>query len=142
MRHFILCILLLPAAASAAAMQPYQRFRISDAESDRLVSPDYRRCMDSSGGVTSNMRDCSYAEWQRLDVRLNHAYRAAMVRLASRTARDRLRTLERRWLATRYRRCDRDARHVGGTLGIVTSDACSLDENIRRILWLERYGRR
>lgn len=129
-------------SGAAAAMQPYERFRIPDTEAERITSDDYRRCMDASGGVTANMRDCSYAESQRLDVRLNAAYRAAMTRLPNAAARARLRALQRRWLATRYRGCDRDMRREGGTLGLVIADGCALDEGMRRIAWLERYGRR
>jgi uncharacterized protein YecT (DUF1311 family) len=140
--RYALCIALLCSASAATAMQSYERFRVSDAESERLMSADYRRCMDASGGVTANMRDCAEAEGRRLDARLNAAYRDAMTRLPTSAARTRLRLLERRWVATRYHGCERSARSErGGTLWLVMMDGCSLDEDVRRILWLERYGR-
>jgi len=136
-------LLLLTGASMAPATQSYDRFGISDAQSERILSDDYRACMDASGGVTSNMRDCSAAESQRIDTRLNAAYHAAMARLASAAARNRLRALERRWIATRYRLCEHEARNErGGTLWLIIMDACGLGEDVRRIAWLERYGRR
>lgn len=143
MRYLPAFILMLIGATTASAMKPYERFRISDAESERITSADYDRCMDGSGGVTANMRDCSEAEGRRLDVRLDGAYRSAMARLPAASARARLRALERRWVTTRYRHCDRDARSErGGTLWLIIMDACAIDEDVRRIVWLERYGRR
>jgi uncharacterized protein YecT (DUF1311 family) len=143
MRRFILCILVLGSASAAGATQPYERFRISDAEFQRVTSAEYRRCMDTSGGVTSNMRDCSETESLRLDARLNAVYRDAMSRLPTPAARNRLRALERRWVATRYRDCERNARSErGGTLWLIMMDGCGLDEDVRRIAWLERYERR
>jgi uncharacterized protein YecT (DUF1311 family) len=144
MRHYLVLVpLLLLLGGAAAPMQSFERFRISNAESERVVSGAYRRCMDASGGVTANMRDCSHAESQRLDLRLNAAYRAAMARLPAAAARARLRALQRSWLAARYRRCDRAAREEGGgTLGLIMMDDCALGEVTRRIVWLERYGRR
>jgi len=99
--------------------------------------------MDTSGGVTANMRDCSYAESQRLDLLLNATYRAALGRLPTMARRLELRQLQRRWLATRYRVCEREAREEGGgTLGLLMLDGCALSEDARRIIWLERFGRR
>ena len=146
MRHSLSCALyiaLLSGASAAAAVPAYERFRASDAETERVISDDYRHCMDASGGVTANMRDCSEAEGRRLNTRLTTAYRAAMARLPTASARARLRALERRWVATRYRHCDREARSEGGgTMALLIMDSCATDEDVRRIVWLEHYGRR
>jgi uncharacterized protein YecT (DUF1311 family) len=136
-----LAALLAALPAGASATTAYERFTLTDAESERLESPAYDRCMDASEGVTAYMRDCASAEHARLDVRLNAIYRTAMKRLANPAARIRLRNLERRWLATRWDSCDRQWAEETGTLGLVLVDACSLSEVKRRIAWLQRYGR-
>jgi uncharacterized protein YecT (DUF1311 family) len=131
---------LLACAAAAFAVPPYERFAVADA--DATPSREYARCMDRSGGVTVAMRDCAGSEHERLDRRLNAAYRAAMARLPDGAARTRLRNLERRWLAVRWSRCRRDAdAEGGGTLALLILDSCTLDEMVRRVVWLERYGR-
>jgi uncharacterized protein YecT (DUF1311 family) len=128
----------LPAGASATTA--YERFELTDAESERLESAAYGRCMDASGGVTIYMRNCAAAEQDRLDARLNAVYRAAMKRLPNQATRIGLRNLERRWLATRWDACRRKWAEETGTLGLVLIDACGLSEVRRRVAWLERYG--
>lgn len=44
------------------------------AQIERRYTPDYNCCMDASGGVTSEMMDCTGAEIERQDARLNQAY--------------------------------------------------------------------
>ena len=120
---------------------PYSSFQISDAEFERVVSPDYKACLASSGGVTVQMRDCSAAEFGRLDAKLNAEYRSAMSRLQQ-NVRLKLRQFERDWLKVRWRECDRKmAEEDGGTLALVISDGCRLSEIARRTVWLRRYGR-
>ena len=129
------------AASPASATGSYERFRVGDAEWERLTSREFDRCMDASGGVTLNMRECSSVEYGRLDRRLNAVYRTAMARLPDRAARHRLRALERRWLVARQEQCDRVFTRFGGTIEFLDYDACALDELVRRIAWLERYSR-
>jgi uncharacterized protein YecT (DUF1311 family) len=136
---------LLPVGAShaaATAVPRYERFRLPDGAIERMIGAAYQSCMDASGGVTSAMRDCAAAEHERLDVRLNAAYRAALARLPNQAARTRLRNLERRWLATRWAGCEREARaEGGGTMALLILDSCALSEMVRRIAWLELSGR-
>jgi uncharacterized protein YecT (DUF1311 family) len=137
-----LVALLASTAPAAAAVPPYERFRLADGAIDRMIGAEYQGCMDGSGGVTAAMRDCAAAEHERLDVRLNAAYRAALARLPNPAARTRLRTLERRWLATRWAGCRRQAAaEGGGSMGLLILDSCALEEMVRRIVWLERSGR-
>jgi uncharacterized protein YecT (DUF1311 family) len=128
-----------------AAAQDYRGFRLTEAQEKSLDSPADNRCLDRSGGVTIDMRNCAAAEMDRLDVRLNQSYRAAISRLPNHAAKRGLRDLQRRWLATRWdachRRIDEDP-EMGGTLGLVVLDACEISEVQRRIVWLEGYGRR
>jgi uncharacterized protein YecT (DUF1311 family) len=97
--------------------------------------------MDAGEGVTSSMRDCSSAEYDWLDARLNTVYRATMARLPHQAARIGLRNLERQWLATRWDECRQRYAEETGTLGLILVDDCELVEMQRRIAWLERYGR-
>src|SRR4051794_15488225 len=110
-------MLSLAAAAllGSAAAPPYPSFKITDAEFDRVTSAEYRHCMDKSGGVTASMRDCSGAEFARLDRALNIAYREAMARLDG-GGKVTLRDAERQWLKTRWKQCDHKAAEEGGTL--------------------------
>ena len=135
-------IVQLALAAPAGATIPYQGRQASEADYERLTSAEYHRCMDESGGVTVEMRDCSAAEHDRLDGRLNAVYRTAMAQLPDNPALLRLRNLERQWLATRWDECDREAEEAGGgTLSLLVFDACALSEMVSRVAWLERYGR-
>jgi len=133
--------LMLSFLIGSATAQTYPAYHISDAEFERVVSAEYRKCMDSSGGVTAAMRDCSATEFDRLDAKLNAEYRNAMSRLQP-NDRVKLRQLERDWLKARWRECDRSmAKEAGGTMALVISDGCRLSELARRTVWLQRYGR-
>jgi uncharacterized protein YecT (DUF1311 family) len=133
-------LVILLSATVASATPSYERFRLTDAVDEGMTSPEYDRCLEASEGITINMRDCASAEQDRLDIRLNAAYRTAMARLPNQAARNRLRDLERRWLATRWNECHREADEETGTMGLLMLDGCELSEMERRIVWLERYG--
>jgi uncharacterized protein YecT (DUF1311 family) len=140
----LLTVLLLQIGTPAAA-QDYSRFQLTAAQERAFDSPPYNRCLDSSGGVTIHMRNCAAAELDRLDVRLNQSYRAAISRLPNRATKIGLRNLQRRWLRTRWEACHRQVDEdpaMGGTLGLIVLDGCEISEVQRRIGWLEAYGRR
>lgn len=138
-----LCFALLLAGPAAAGTQvSYAGFRLPDHALDRMLSPEYSRCMDGSGAVTAGMRGCAASEMARFDLRLNAAYRAAMARLPSAAARLRLRDAGRAWLRTRWNECRRVAGQEDGEMALLVLDSCQLEEMARRIAWLERYGRR
>lgn len=127
-------------ASTASAIVPYDRFQLSDAEYESLISREYDRCIEASGGITIKMRDCASAEQDRLDRKLNIAYRKAMAGLPNQAAKAKLRNLERQWLATRWDSCHRDAEQETGTIGLLMLDGCGLYEMQRRVTWLERYA--
>lgn len=144
MRRYLGLFVVVPLALATPARADvrYERFHLSESEYERVVSREHFRCIDESGGVTIHLRNCAAMELDRLDVRLNAAYRAAMDRMPTRAARLRLRNLERRWLAVRWDECRREARiHEGGTLALIQIDGCAINEVARRTAWLERYGR-
>lgn len=105
-------------------------------------SAAYRTCLatgDAARGVTSGLLDCSGAEIDRQDARLNQTYRAVMARLGPR-GRTKLRASERAWIGERDRGCRRTSGLAdGGTLASVMYSACILDRTIERTMWLERY---
>lgn len=128
--------ILAQAAPAGAQRGGYAGFRLSGLQEERYVSSAFAACADASGGVTSELRDCSAQEYRRLDGRLNRAYGAAMARRGP-AARVALRNDQRAWLRTRWRRCAR-LRPTGGTADLLNRDGCVQSELIRRIAWLER----
>jgi len=147
--HFVAPILAgMLSVTPAADAVPYPRFRISGADLDRLEDPAYRRC---TAAVDTGSADylhqelaCIAAETRRLDNLLNATFRAALARLPDRPSRLRLRTLERRWLVTRFDFCH-GQRGIGGEFdwaGQVMFGSCAIGELRGRIAWLHHYGRR
>lgn len=105
-------------------------------------SPDYNTCMasgDAANGVTSGLMDCSSAEIDRQDTRLNEAYKVVMMRFNP-SQKSVLRASERAWIGERNARCFRaSASEQGGSLAGVIYSNCVLDETIKRLIWLETY---
>lgn len=105
-------------------------------------SPEFRECIRDSGGVTATMQDCIGGEYRRLDQALNTAYRGALRRLPSDTARSRLRALQRTWLKNRWDVCtDEVARSgmAGGSGGLLVEGNCRLRIVADRTQWLRDY---
>ncbi len=115
----------------------YARYRPSEAALGAAQSPALNQCMRRSGGVTVAMRECSSAEYRRMDARLNANYQRVMGRLPQ-AQQQRLRASQRRWLQTRWNHCDNHPDLEGGTLDLIIRDSCTLDELTRRTLWLGR----
>lgn len=109
---------------------------------ERALSREYNDCMargDAARGATAAMRECSGAEMERQDARLNQAYRMTMQRLPK-ARQAKLRTAQRAWIRQRDRTCTREALPFhGGTMAPLTHGQCALRETIARRLWLERY---
>lgn len=75
-KHRMATLFSIAAALAVSVAAPdYGSFKITDADLDRVTSHEYAECVDKSGGVTASMRDCSAAEFTRLDRALNIAYR-------------------------------------------------------------------
>ena len=130
-----LAVLLTIGLGSVASAGP------SSAEIEATFNPELAKCMDAAGGVTVEMRNCSAAELDRLDVVLNREYRAAMARLPSTAAKSRLRRDERTWLRVRHKHCASEAApEEGGTLWLIMMDQCGLGVVAERIVWLRHYN--
>lgn len=105
-------------------------------------SATYDACMnsgDAAQGTTFGMNNCTNAEAERQDRRLNEVYRDVMARLDSRQ-RIILRRSERRWLAGRRASCAKLAAPTGtGSLSLMMENFCNLTDITERRKWLERY---
>ncbi len=97
----------------------------------------YQECMDQSGGVTVNMRDCMAAEIERHDVRLNTAYQALQAQQRNTAAQSRLRQVQRQWLQQREERCAPDGN--SGTEALLEMDSCYLNATKRRADQLQAW---
>ena len=123
------------AAQSVNYDTAYARFHPSETALERALSPAFRQCIGSSGGVTVTMRDCAAAEYARIDLRLNANDRRIMRRLPQ-AGQQRLRASQRLWLSNRWHHCDNDPQLEGGTMDLIIRDSCTLTELTRRTLWL------
>ncbi len=131
---------LVAAPASAQAVNydaNYARYRPGENALDAIKSTAFRACMRRSGGTTVDMRDCSAQEYERVDAQLNANYRRVMGRLPQ-SQQQLLRASQRRWLANRWNVCEDLPEYEGGTLDLIIRDGCTLNELIRRTLWLGR----
>lgn len=94
---------------------------------ETLLSDQYKKCMDNSGGVTVEMLDCISAETKKQDVLINKAYKEVMGTLTVQRKKQ-LRGAQRLWIKYRDANCNFYADPEGGTLATVTSNSCFLDE--------------
>ena len=106
---------------------------------EKRYSRDYTECMDASGGVTAEMRDCLGTEIDRQDARLTQAY-VMVMRPLPQQRKEKLRVLERAWIKQRDAKCSRAAAEAeGGSLAGIIYSGCILDETISRTIFLENY---
>ncbi|EKV29236.1 hypothetical protein C882_0543 [Caenispirillum salinarum AK4] len=103
---------------------------------DDGLTEKYGACMDASGGVTINMKECIWAEHERQDARLNAAYKHVMG-LLSDDRKAALRTAQRAWIAYRDANCGFFADPMGGTLAGVLASDCMMSETAERARELE-----
>ena len=143
-----LCLMLVAAAflplhpKLAHAEGAYASFKPPQRQLDAMLSNAYKRCGETSDGVTAIMIDCIDTEFSRLDRRLNVSYQAKLARLP-RAGVQRLRSQQRGWLATREEGCLnelKEDRENGGTIYSVLLFSCRMEELQRRILWIEGWG--
>ncbi len=129
-------ILLAPAQASAA---DYGQFKITEAASLAMDSPEYTACMKSAAGVTVSMRNCGGTESASLQKRLATALQTTLARLPKPAAKL-LELDQKRWTATGLKKCNkRSTMNKGGTLELLEMDSCGHEETKRRLAWIEQY---
>jgi uncharacterized protein YecT (DUF1311 family) len=115
--------LLLISASSGFAQEP-------------AFSKTYTECMDKSGGVTMEMLECSDKEMKIQDKRLNAAYQALMKETAPKR-QQKLRDVQRMWLAFRKANCDFYHDPEGGTAASLAGASCLLTSTANRAKELE-----
>jgi uncharacterized protein YecT (DUF1311 family) len=133
-------------APQAPAATPPETAASSEAGADASsvearYSPAYDACMSSgeaAEGVTVAMADCTSAEIEVQDAKLNAAYQQAMRGLEE-GPRQKLREAQRAWIKFRDTKCASEA-NSGGTMDILNSGGCILDATVRRTIELEAMG--
>lgn len=133
-------------APQAPAATPPEAAASSGAAADASsvearYSPAYDACMSSgeaAQGVTVAMADCTSAEIEVQDAKLNAAYQQAMRGLEE-APRQKLREAQRAWIKFRDTKCASEA-NSGGTMDILNSGGCILDATVRRTIELEAMG--
>jgi uncharacterized protein YecT (DUF1311 family) len=118
----------------------YEDFQLSGRQEAERHGPDLEPCVARGGGSDAAVAVCLSADRAVQNVRLGRAYAEAMARLPDDAARRRLTAEQSNWLTTRNRICDRTlARGRRSTQDRLTRSHCTLDEVIRRTVWLEAY---
>ena len=100
------------------------------------LSSQYKQCMDNSGGVTINMRECNGDELKRQNKRLNRAYKKVM-KVLDAEHKDELKKVQREWIKYRNAKCDFLFGLTGGTMDLLIGGSCYVDMTERRAGELE-----
>ena len=103
------------------------------------LSKQFSTCIDNSGGVTVEMLNCSAAEIELQDARLNKAYKEVMAQL-SESRKKELRDAQRAWIKYRDANCKfhADAEGGGSVVGLNSSD-CFMSATASRAIELEGF---
>lgn len=104
---------------------------IQQPATDDLYSRAYNQCMEASGGVTSNMHDCTAMEIDLQDKKLNAIYQKVL-KAQSPGQRKQLIAAQRLWIQYRKANCSFYADPDGGTAAGVASHSCYLRETAER----------
>jgi|EndMetStandDraft_8_1072994.scaffolds.fasta_scaffold90358_3 uncharacterized protein YecT (DUF1311 family) len=105
---------------------------------DVTYSTEYGRCIDASGGVTASMNDCTKAETDRWDKRLNATYKNLLASLNPERQKA-LVAAEAAWLKFRDSNCAFLADPDGGTAAGMASNSCVLRMTAERALELDSF---
>jgi len=105
-----------------------------DVPREPSIRASYNDCMDKAN-TTADMLACARDEYAYQDRRLNDVYKRLMNSLSD-ERKSALRTEERKWLTHKTSQCK--APSNGGTLSLVTSSDCAVQETARRAAILEK----
>lgn len=95
----------------------------------------FEKCMDSAGGVTIKMRECTNIEDRRLDKILNETYKKLMVKFQG-DRKESLIEAQRAWI--NFRRKNTDHGFMGeGTAALLAGDSIWINMTKVRIQELE-----
>ena len=115
---------------------PVQTTSSSNDMNNKGYSRQYQQCLDSSGGVTTNMRMCSSQELKYQDKLLNKNYKGAMKRL-DKDKQNELKKIQKLWMKYRDARCNFQFGLTGGTIDLIMGDECLVDMTAQRAKELE-----
>jgi len=102
-------------------------------------TPAYDKCLaETSGQSTMGMIDCTGAELQIQDARLNTTYRKTMASLNVRQ-KAKLQAAQRAWVAFRDAECASYEDEDWGTISRINASACVLHMTVQRTMDLEAY---
>ena len=108
--------LLLTAFLALASAQTYGQ------EKD-LLSADYSKCIEQSGGTDAGMLDCMGAEAERQDKKLNDVYKKLMNQLTP-ARKKQLQEAQRIWIKYIEANCDFYLDPDGGTAARLAASEC------------------
>jgi uncharacterized protein YecT (DUF1311 family) len=103
---------------------------------EAVLSKTFSSCMEKSGGVTSEMLECSNTEMTDQEKRLNTAYQALLKDVKAKR-KEELRKVQRLWVSFRKANCDFYHDADGGTLASLSSASCYLSATANRAKELE-----
>ena len=78
----------------------------ADPENDPQNTTSYDRCLDKASGSMTSLRECEYEEYERLDKILNNNYKKIMKSTISQRDKDKIKNMQRNWLAHRKQMMD------------------------------------
>ena len=105
---------------------------------DSGESKQFSICMDKSGGVTVEMRNCIGTEIRLQEARLNKAYKDVMAQLSP-DRKKQLQDAQRLWIKYREANCSFYADPDGGSMATVDSGDCYMSATTARANELERF---
>jgi uncharacterized protein YecT (DUF1311 family) len=130
-------ILMFAVAGPALAAPPSNSVKSDPVEA--RYTPAYDKCLAApSGQSTMGMIDCTGAELQVQDARLNTTYRKTMASLNARQ-KAKLQAAQRAWVAFRDAECASYEDDDWGTLSRINASACVLHMTVQRTMDLEAY---
>jgi uncharacterized protein YecT (DUF1311 family) len=142
--------LLWPQAAKAQSPEPnpQQRAVIRDCVGQKLDTEDGGEsciiklvadpCIAQSDNSTAGMAECFHVEHAIWDAMLNTEYRELQAETDARH-REKLRALQRAWIAARDLTCAFYHDKIQGTMAVTLSAACLVRETARRALLLRQF---
>lgn len=101
----------------------------------------YDECIESSNGVTINLRKCANDELQRQDMRLNRLYKK-LLGATEPSGREKLKSAQFAWIQFRDRQCEFEASsEQQGSMVPLLITSCHMDFTIRRANEIEGWIR-
>lgn len=128
-----------PAPIFAAALLAASSLLTAPAAAQTSAAPlsaTFQTCLDKSGGVTFEMRECISAEYERQDQQLNRNYQALMAELTPERKKQ-LQAAQRLWIQYRDANCQFYLDPDGGSMATIAAADCSLQITADRARELE-----